>query len=249
MVREAERRKRKYEKNVDGDQVGRAFKAQKDIMVDQEKTYFPQITLIEMKTKKLCEAQGIATYLIPQYINYARECYSKAKRFSQDTLKNELQYLANKWTSRGLLGSKLQEIAKIFGVDITAPPPPALVGKCLLGMYRYSLSQNTTRYMAFGTHDVYPLETFAQDALPKGTFKKLTVRVEANSLSVDAIITVRVNGVNSALILTIPAGTVDIYEIETDVAINKHDLCNFMASAPSGTGSMVFHPNTVFEID
>ena len=123
MVREAERRKRKYEKNVDGDQVGRAIKAQKDIMLDQEKTYFPQITLIEEKTKALCEAQGIATYLIPQYLNFAREMYSKAKRFSQATLANEAQYLLNKWQSRGLLGSKLVEIARLFGVTPTHIEP------------------------------------------------------------------------------------------------------------------------------
>ena len=124
MVRPADRRKRKYEKNVDAEQVKRAVEALKPIMVDQEKTYFPQITLIEMKTKALCEAQGIATYLIPQYINFARELYSKAKRFTQATLAAETQYLLNKWTSRGLLGSKLVEIAKLFGVTPTAPPPP-----------------------------------------------------------------------------------------------------------------------------
>ena len=133
MVRPADRRKRKYEKNVDGDQVGRAIKAQKDIMVDQEKTYFPQITLIETKIKKICEAQGIATIQIAQYINFGREMYSKAKRFSQATLTAEAQYLLNKWQSRGLIGSKLVEIAQLFGVTPTAVAGCGFLSACSIG--------------------------------------------------------------------------------------------------------------------
>jgi len=124
MVRDAEKRTKKYERGIHPERLGRTLEAVKPIMVDQEKVYLPQITLVEQKVKALCEAQGISTIQIAQYINFGRQLYSKAKRFSQATLSAEAQYLTDFWTSRGLRGSKLVEIAKLFGVTPTAPALP-----------------------------------------------------------------------------------------------------------------------------
>ena len=245
MVREAERRKRKYEKNIDGDQVGRAFKAQKDIMVDQEKTYFPQIAQVERKVKKLCEAQGIATYLIAQYINYARECYSKAERFTQDTLTNELQYLANKWTSRGLLGAKLQEIAKFFGVDITAVA--AAVGAAFFGFWRYRQSAAQTLY--YGLNDSTPLaiEAQAQAAIWKGRFTALKVYVDTNNLNGTASVALRVNGAGTLLVCAFGVGETGLKTTEAVVEVNENDMVVIRVITLGVAGAMFFHPCLRFE--
>lgn len=122
MVRDAHRRIKKYEKNIDPDQTKRKLERLRGVMIDLETPYLAQIAEIERKVKRICERQGVATHLIAQYINFARQVYSKSKRFSSVTLNAEIQNLVNLWTSRGLLGAKLIEIAGLFGVTPTAPP-------------------------------------------------------------------------------------------------------------------------------
>jgi len=127
MVKDAEHRAKKYEKSIHPERIGRTLEAVKPIMVDQEKPYLANITMLERKIKALCERQGIPTIQIAQYINYGRQLYSKSKRFSQATLAAEAQYLTDLWTSRGLLGSKLVEIAALFGVTPSAAPTPSTI--------------------------------------------------------------------------------------------------------------------------
>jgi len=124
MVREATVRRRKYEASIEGEQIGRKFDALKPLMVEQEGTYLPRIGEVETKVKQICERDGVPTYLVGQYVNFGREIYSLATRFTSLSLAAEAQWTVNKWGSRGLEGNLLLEIARLFGVTPTDPPTP-----------------------------------------------------------------------------------------------------------------------------
>lgn len=127
MVKSAERRIKKYKANVDGAAVGRAIKALKEIMVDQQRSYFPQMSLLEMKVKKVVEAAGIPVQQIPAYLAVARKCYHVANKFSQATRDAEAQNIVDLWTSRGLNSLLTSEVCSLTGCQTTgvAPPTPA----------------------------------------------------------------------------------------------------------------------------
>ncbi|MBA7595156.1 hypothetical protein ES703_02115 [subsurface metagenome] len=143
MVREAHRRIRKYEKNIDPEQTKRKLQRVRGVMIDLETPYLAQIAEIERKVKRICEALGVQTFEIAQYINYARQLYSKCKKFEGATLTNEAQYLTTHWISRGLLCSILILIAKLFGITVTCVVAPtcspyiceAKVGHRILSFY------------------------------------------------------------------------------------------------------------------
>jgi len=119
MVREGTYRRRRYEDSLQPQVVARKFEAQKDLMVEQQGEILPQLAIVERKVKVLCEAQGIPSFQVAQYVNFGREMYSLSQRFTSLTLANEAQNLVVKWQSRGLLGSLLSGIAGLFGVTPT----------------------------------------------------------------------------------------------------------------------------------
>ena len=124
MVREATRRRRRYEEKIHPDVIGARFRDLKDVMVDMQSEYFPQISLVESKVKADVEAAGVPTYQVAQYINVGRECFSIAKRFSQATRDAEAQRVVDKWASRGLDGTLLARACMAGGCAVT---PPAAV--------------------------------------------------------------------------------------------------------------------------
>ena len=104
---------------MDPDVIRARFLAHKDTMVEQEEAIFGEIVLIEEKAKVVCEAAGLASILIPAYLNFARQCYSIGKRFSQTTQADEVLHWHNHWVRRGLNGTILASIAALCGVTIT----------------------------------------------------------------------------------------------------------------------------------
>jgi len=127
MVREASRRGKKYEAKVDAEVLSRQTTALKPLMVKGQAEYFPAITSLEEKVKKLVEAEGVTTLEVRDYLNFGREIYELSRKFSQTTLQAEAQLRVNKWVSRGLDGSLLVQIAQLEGVTPSAPPTPPTV--------------------------------------------------------------------------------------------------------------------------
>ena len=121
MVKDAAVRKKKYESGIDPELTRRKIEGVKPVMVALESDYFAHIAEYERKIKRLCEKQGVTTIAVGQYLNYGRQLYSLTRKFTSVTLVNETTYLAALWASRGYIGSLLQKIAKLFGVDIAAP--------------------------------------------------------------------------------------------------------------------------------
>jgi len=116
MVREASRREKKYEAKVDAEVLSRQTTALKPLMVKGQRDYFPQITSLEQRIKRLVEAKGVTTLQVRDYLNFGREMLDLSKRFSGTTLNAEAQLKVNKWSERGLDGSTLVEVAQLVGI-------------------------------------------------------------------------------------------------------------------------------------
>jgi len=125
MVRPARYRQASYEGKIDPDVARLRFEQHREAMVAQQTTRLSQLTAMEQLVKALIETPptGITVYSIeiPFYLSYARQLFKIADRLSGDVLQTEAQLIANKWASRGLNGTLLIEIAKLFGITISQP--------------------------------------------------------------------------------------------------------------------------------
>jgi len=130
MVRPPDQRKRMYEAKVDPEILATQTRVLKALMVREETRYFPVITTIEEKVKKLVEAEGIPTLQVRDYLNFGREMYELTRKFSGSTLRGEAQLRVNKWSDRGLTGTLLTKVSSLFGVSLTAPPAPPSLPLC-----------------------------------------------------------------------------------------------------------------------
>lgn len=127
MVRDASKRLKKYEDKVDADVQAKQTRALKPGMVRAQGRYFPQMVTVEQRIKILVEAQGVSTLQVRDYLNYGRELYELTSKFSSQTLNSEAQNRLDKWTARGLDGTTLYNIAKLFGLSPSYTPTPSIV--------------------------------------------------------------------------------------------------------------------------
>ena len=123
MVRSSEKRKRKYIAKVDGDILKTQTEALKPLMVESESEYFSDMASIERRIKNLIEPSVASSIQVRDYLNYGRELYSLAKRFSSYTLSSEVGLKLNKWADRGLNSTLLERIAYLFGVTPSGVSP------------------------------------------------------------------------------------------------------------------------------
>lgn len=124
MVREASRREKKYEAKVDAEVLRAQTTALKPLMVKGQRDYFPAVTSLEERVKRLVEAKGVSTLEVRDYLNYSRELFKLTRKFEGITLSSEAQLKVNKWVDRGLNGETLVEVAYLLGVTPTAPQVP-----------------------------------------------------------------------------------------------------------------------------
>lgn len=117
MVRPQTYRIKKYQGKVVGDVIKARFDALKDAMVEQQQVRFSDLENLEMTIKSIVEPQGVATILIPHYLNFGRELYSLVQRFSGATLNSEATLVFQKWKARGLTVALLKAIGSAFGID------------------------------------------------------------------------------------------------------------------------------------
>jgi hypothetical protein len=128
MVRESTLRSKKWDKKIDADIVKQRFSALKDVMHEQIKNYFANISHFEDSVKKLLESKGISVTEIPFYLAYAREIFSLMfYSFTSETLKNEELAIRSKWVNRGLDNNTLMEISKLLGIEPKELPAGAFV--------------------------------------------------------------------------------------------------------------------------
>ena len=107
---------KKFEKKLDGTIRGKLFDAMKKQMVTNQTAPTKALVEIEEKVKGICE--GEPTILIPYYIIFGKEIYSKANKHKGDSLYNEIMILEAKWEARGLTPELLEIIKNMWGVAI-----------------------------------------------------------------------------------------------------------------------------------
>jgi len=118
MVRDASRRKQKYEAKIDADVMRSRILAHKSAMVEQMEAKTADLATLEAEVKRVVEAQTtpIYTHLIPAYLNVGRQLYKLQKNFSGTTYTAEAKIVLDKWKAKGLTQYVLTAIAKLFGV-------------------------------------------------------------------------------------------------------------------------------------
>lgn len=119
MVRPASRRVGKYSVKIDATQVAARFQNLKPMMTEQVGNIFPDLAVIEEKTKAILDYHGVSVIKIPFYLSFVRECYKITETHPGDTAAAEISAIIPKWQGRGLDPKILKELAKdIFGIVI-----------------------------------------------------------------------------------------------------------------------------------
>lgn len=107
---------KKFEKKLDGTIRGKLFDVMKKQMISNQIKPTKDLVEIELKVKEICN--GEPTILLPYYIIFGKEIYSKANKHKGETLYNEIMILEEKWEARGLTPELLKIIKNIWGVPI-----------------------------------------------------------------------------------------------------------------------------------
>ena len=102
----------KYKKKISGDNRKRLYDAQKEQMVKLETAASRDFEKIELQVKQIIN--GVPTFYEHFYMAFAKEIYSKQKKFKSQTLLNELRILDDKWYMRGLNAKLLAEIKDFY---------------------------------------------------------------------------------------------------------------------------------------
>lgn len=90
--------------------------------------------------------------------------------------------------------------------------------------YSGSVGFNTTGYLGPGADDVLFGEAGGRALMPRaGVLRSLRVFLDANTLNGNAVVTVRVNGVDTALQVTLPAGVTEGQDLDDQVAVAAAD--------------------------
>ncbi len=121
-VRPASRRLEKWDAMFSGDVLSQKLANYKDKMKEQLATIFPEQETLENEVKLILYEAGTPTLLNPSYLNFAREVYRYAKRFSGPQLLKEVDVLVNKWHARTLDKDILERIRNtVFALAAPAP--------------------------------------------------------------------------------------------------------------------------------
>jgi hypothetical protein len=91
-------------------------------MKEQLATIFPQQETVENEVKLILAEAGTSTVQNPFYLNYGREVWKYATRFSGAQLLNAVDIIVNKWVGRGLDRDTLEKIRNVV-FSLAAPAP------------------------------------------------------------------------------------------------------------------------------
>ncbi|MEO0110560.1 MAG: hypothetical protein ABIL00_07285 [candidate division WOR-3 bacterium] len=116
-VRDALKRVKKYESNLDPNVIEKRYTRFGRSMLEQISSYFAQITEIEIKTKATLSQYDCPVSNFPSYLCYARELYRLSNRYAGLPLFREIRLKETKWHKRGLNLEILKRIRiDIFGI-------------------------------------------------------------------------------------------------------------------------------------
>lgn len=105
-------RAEKWAIKLSGDNRKRLYDVQKKRMVELESKATSDLVEIEKEIKET--ANGVSTILLPYYIIFGKEIYSKMQKHSSESLLNEVEILQEKWIKRGLDWQILDSIKVLY---------------------------------------------------------------------------------------------------------------------------------------
>lgn len=121
-VRPASRRLDKWDAIFSGDIVSTKLAGYKDKMREQLSSIFPNQEKVENEVKLILAEAATSTILNPAYLNFGREVYKTALRFSGGQLIAMVDIILNKWVGRGLDRDILERIHNtVFALAAPAP--------------------------------------------------------------------------------------------------------------------------------
>ncbi len=121
-TRPASRRLEKWDAMYSGDVLSQKLAGYKEKMKEQLATIFPEQEALENEVKVILSEAGTPSILNPFYLNFGREVYKYAKKFSGPQLLKEIDVLINKWHARTLDKDILERIRNtVFSLSAPAP--------------------------------------------------------------------------------------------------------------------------------
>jgi hypothetical protein len=124
-VRPASRRLDKWDAMFSGDVVSTKLAGYKEKIREQLATIFPLQESVENEIKLILAEARTSTIMNQSYINFGREVYKLAIKFSGTQLINAVDIVLNKWGARGLDQGTLEKIRNtIFTLAVPIPPGP-----------------------------------------------------------------------------------------------------------------------------
>jgi hypothetical protein len=121
-TRPASRRLDKWDTFLSGDVISKTVGEYKPKMHEQLSNIFPQLETLENEIKLVLAEAGTSTIQNPFYLNYGREVWKYAIRFSGAQLLNAVDIIVNKWVGRGLDRDTLEKIRNVV-FSLAAPAP------------------------------------------------------------------------------------------------------------------------------
>jgi len=120
-TRNPDRRKRKFEGKADEEVAKLRIQNLKTMMVEQQESTTAQQETMERLVGEYLNAQTLYGIEVHHYRNFSQELYGLTRLFKGVTLNKEASLKAQKWKSRGLSQTHLENIAKLFGITLTFP--------------------------------------------------------------------------------------------------------------------------------
>ncbi len=104
------------------DEVCARLKRLRPAMENRQENQQKLLVEIETKAKQVLDSANVPTMLYPFYLNFAREIYSRRRRFSGPSLAREIAVLLEKWVGRTLEREVLERI-RDEALSVPAPEP------------------------------------------------------------------------------------------------------------------------------
>lgn len=123
MVRDADRRTKKYAAKLVGDVIKNRIDSLRDSMIEQVTNRFATLVEKENATKALLVGWGVTSLQVPFYLSYSRELWGITLRHAGLIAENEACLTCKKWgdIKRGLDMYYLQVIAMdVYSLDVSA---------------------------------------------------------------------------------------------------------------------------------
>jgi len=111
------RRLRKWKAKTEPEVVGERLKQTRELGVEKQETYQPQLHELNMKVKAVLNELGIPAHLHHYYTSAGQEFWKLQKKGAEGPVNTEADGIAAGWVTRGLDFGVLQQVAALFGYN------------------------------------------------------------------------------------------------------------------------------------